>query len=205
MRSALSNHACHPRRRPPIGPGWLHEIKHDGFRILALRDTAGVRLYTRGGHDFTARFPLIVAAVTALPVRSCFIDGEAIVSDDSELAVFNLMRRRRSGLQAVLCAFDLLELDDEEVRQLPIEERKRLLAGLPARSPSRYCAQYAPHRRRRYRLSAGLQARLRGHSVEAARLDVPLRPLPAVGQGQESGGTGGAARGRGRVALSRPL
>jgi bifunctional non-homologous end joining protein LigD len=42
---------------------------------MALRDAAGVRLFTRGGHDFTARFPLIVAAVTALPVRSCLIDG----------------------------------------------------------------------------------------------------------------------------------
>jgi ATP-dependent DNA ligase len=58
-------------------------------------------------------------------VRSCFINGEGIVSDDSGLAVFNPMRRRRSGFQAVLCAFDLLERDDEEVRRLPIEERKR--------------------------------------------------------------------------------
>jgi ATP-dependent DNA ligase len=64
-----------------FGPDWLHGIKHDGFRIMALRDATGVRLYTRGGHDFTARFPLIVAAVTALPVRAYLIDGEAIVSD----------------------------------------------------------------------------------------------------------------------------
>jgi bifunctional non-homologous end joining protein LigD len=63
-------------------PDWLHEIKHDGFRIMARRD-AGVRLYTRAGHDFTARFPLILAAVTALPVRSCLIDGEVIVSDEA--------------------------------------------------------------------------------------------------------------------------
>jgi bifunctional non-homologous end joining protein LigD len=79
---------------------------------------------------FTKRFLLVVASVMALPVRSCLIDGEAIVSDDGGLAVFNLMRRRRSGLQAVLCAFDLLELDDEEVRRLPIEEHKRMLAKL---------------------------------------------------------------------------
>jgi bifunctional non-homologous end joining protein LigD len=97
---------------------------------MALRDAKGVRR-----HDFTARFPLIVAPVTALPVRSCFIDGEAIVSDDSGLAVFNLMRHRRSGLQAVLCAFDQLELDDEEVRRLPIEERKALLARLLRKPP----------------------------------------------------------------------
>jgi hypothetical protein len=59
-----------PAKAPPSGPEWLHEIKHDGFRIMALRDAAGVRLFTRGGHDFTARFPLNVAVVTALSVRS---------------------------------------------------------------------------------------------------------------------------------------
>ena len=58
-----------PADRPPSGPDWLHEIKHDGFRIMARRDGAGVRLITRHGNDFTARFPLAVAAVTALPAR----------------------------------------------------------------------------------------------------------------------------------------
>jgi ATP-dependent DNA ligase len=58
-----------PAKAPPSGSNWLHEIKHDGFRILALRDAAGVRLITRNGNDFTKRFPLAVAAITALPVR----------------------------------------------------------------------------------------------------------------------------------------
>jgi ATP-dependent DNA ligase len=57
----------------------LHEIKHDGFRILARRDSAGVRLITRHGNDFTQRFPFIAKAVDELPIRSCLIDGEAIV------------------------------------------------------------------------------------------------------------------------------
>jgi hypothetical protein len=56
---------------PATRPRLLHEIKHDGFRILALRDGSGVRLYTRNGHDFSRRFPLVVAAVATLPVRSC--------------------------------------------------------------------------------------------------------------------------------------
>jgi ATP-dependent DNA ligase len=56
-----------PTKAPPSGPGWLHEIKHDGFRIMARRDSAGIRLITRNGNDFTNRFPIIVAAVTALP------------------------------------------------------------------------------------------------------------------------------------------
>jgi hypothetical protein len=64
--------------RPPPGSGWIHEIKHDGFRLLACRGPAGVRLVTRNGNDFTARYPLIVEAVEALPVRTCVIDGEAV-------------------------------------------------------------------------------------------------------------------------------
>jgi ATP-dependent DNA ligase len=57
-----------PAKAPPSGPGWLHEIKHDGFRILAGRDTAGVRLITRAGNDFSSRFPFIAMAVGKLPV-----------------------------------------------------------------------------------------------------------------------------------------
>src|SRR5215472_12344808 len=72
-----------PAKAPPSGPGWLHEIKHDGFRIVARRDSAGIRLITRNGNDFTDRFPIIVAAVTALPARSFLIDGEAIVTNRS--------------------------------------------------------------------------------------------------------------------------
>jgi bifunctional non-homologous end joining protein LigD len=56
-----------PAKAPPSGPRWIHEIKHDGFRIMARRDGAGVRLITRHGNDFSSRFPFIVAAVTALP------------------------------------------------------------------------------------------------------------------------------------------
>jgi bifunctional non-homologous end joining protein LigD len=81
-----------PADRPPIGGNWLHEIKHDGFRIMARRDAAGVRLLTRNGHDFAGRFPLAAAAVAALPACSCLIDGEAIVTDHKGLAVFDLIR-----------------------------------------------------------------------------------------------------------------
>jgi bifunctional non-homologous end joining protein LigD len=119
-----------PAKAPPSGPGWLHEIKHDGFRILARRDSAGVRLITRNGSDFTDRFPYITTALTSLRVRSCMIDGEAIVCDENGLAVFELIRGHGSKTSAVLCAFDLLELDGRDLRRRPIEERKGLLAKL---------------------------------------------------------------------------
>jgi bifunctional non-homologous end joining protein LigD len=119
-----------PAKAPPSGPGWLHEIKHDGFRILARRDSAGVRLITRAGNNFSDRFPFIATAVGKLPVRSCLIDGEAIVCDENGLAIFDLIRRHGASASAVLCAFDLLELDGRDLRRRPIEERKGLLAKL---------------------------------------------------------------------------
>jgi len=117
-----------PAKAPPSGPGWLHEIKHDGFRILARRGPAGVQLITRNGNDFTSRFPFIEMAVKSLPVRSCLIDGEAIVCDKDGLAVFELIRGHRTVASAVHCAFDLLELDGKDLRGQPIEIRKTALA-----------------------------------------------------------------------------
>jgi bifunctional non-homologous end joining protein LigD len=68
-------------------------------------------------------------AVSKLPVRSCLIDGEAIVCDDNGLAVFELIRRHRAGEHAVLSAFDLLELDGRDLRREPIERRKTMLGS----------------------------------------------------------------------------
>ena len=119
-----------PAKAPPSGPGWVHEFKHDGIRILARRDGAGVRLFTRAGNDFSSRFPFIAIAVGKLPVRSCLIDGEAVVCDENGLSVFELIRQHVAGERAMLCAFDLLELDGKDLRRRPIEKRKELLAEL---------------------------------------------------------------------------
>ena len=95
---------------------------------MARRDGAAVRLITRHGNDFTSRFPVIVAAVTALPDRSFLI--EAIVTNGDGLAVFDLIHHKHHGDAAVLVAFDLIELDGEDLRRSPIEYRKRKLAKL---------------------------------------------------------------------------
>jgi bifunctional non-homologous end joining protein LigD len=119
-----------PVREPPEGPGWLHEVKHDGFRIMARRDGLGVRLYSRNGYDFADRFPQVVQAISTLPVRSCFVDGEVIVVDERGLSAFDLLRYRRHDHAAVLCTFDLLEYDGWDFRRRPIEDRKATLAKL---------------------------------------------------------------------------
>jgi bifunctional non-homologous end joining protein LigD len=120
---------------PPTGPDWIHEIKHDGFRVMARRDGKKVRLISRKGKDLTYRFPLVVQAVAALPVHSCLIDGEAIISDATGLAVFSLVRSYRNGPRATLFAFDLIEIDGEDLRWRPIEDRKAALKKLLGRSP----------------------------------------------------------------------
>jgi hypothetical protein len=71
-----------PAEKPPAGAGWLHEIKHDGFRMLVRGNAAGVRLFTRNGHDWTGRFPLIARAALSLKAASCLIDGEAVACDN---------------------------------------------------------------------------------------------------------------------------
>jgi bifunctional non-homologous end joining protein LigD len=113
---------------PPSGSSWIHEIKHDGFRILARKDGGRIELITRNGYDFADRYRLIVDAVARLPVNACIIDGEAIVVDQSGLSIFDLLRYRQHDHAATLCAFDLLELDGVDIRSTPIEERKQRLA-----------------------------------------------------------------------------
>ena len=76
-----------PRRTPPSGPDWVHEIKHDGYRLMARRDPIGIRLLTRN-HDWSPRYPLIVEAVNRLKARSRLIDGEAFACDNEGLPIF---------------------------------------------------------------------------------------------------------------------
>ena len=116
--------------RLPSGPDWAHEIKHDGYRLMARRNPIGVRLLTRNGHDWSPRYPLIVEALNRLKVRSCLLDGEAVACDGNGLAVFERLRYQRSGRHVLLYAFDLLELNGEDLRREPFETRKATLASL---------------------------------------------------------------------------
>jgi bifunctional non-homologous end joining protein LigD len=112
---------------PPCGPECVHEIKHDGYRMMARRDA---RLLTRNGYDWAQKFPLSVGAVNHLKVRSCLIDGEAVCCNEDGLAVFAKMRRRREDGRVFLYAFDLLELDGKDFRREPFEVRKATLASV---------------------------------------------------------------------------
>jgi bifunctional non-homologous end joining protein LigD len=123
--------------RPPTGPQWVHEIKHDGYRLIARKTGDRVRLFTRRGYDWSERYPLISKAVAALNATSATIDGEAVVCDDeSGLSIFEELHSRRSDDRVSLYAFDLLELDGEDFRPQPLHARKAQLEKLLAKAPS---------------------------------------------------------------------
>jgi bifunctional non-homologous end joining protein LigD len=127
-----------PAPKPPAGPTWVHEIKHDGFRLLALKAAGSsavpdvaVRLLTRRGLDWTDRYPSIAAAIARLSCRSCLIDGEVVICGEDGIPAFDRLRYgRQYKTEAVLFAFDLLELGGKDLRRSPLEERKRELAKL---------------------------------------------------------------------------
>src|SRR6266403_1828502 len=127
---------CLPTKapQPPTGDAWLHEIKHDGFRVIARKDGARVKLYSRPGNDLTYRFPLIVEALTRLRSRSCIVDGEAVCCGDDGMPSFDRIRYRRHDASVFLYAFDLIELNGDDLRREPLDVRKATLASLLKRT-----------------------------------------------------------------------
>jgi bifunctional non-homologous end joining protein LigD len=123
---------CIPTRaaKPPAGPDWVHEIKHDGYRLIVRRDGENVRLHTRRGYDWSDRYPAIARTAARLRARSFTIDGEAAVCGPDGVAVFDALHRRGTVTEAMLFAFDLLELDGVDYRPLPLRQRKERLARL---------------------------------------------------------------------------
>ena len=106
--------------QPPCGALWLHEIKHDGFRVIARKNGSRVRLYSRPGNDLTQRFPLIVEALARLCSRSCIIDGEAVACGDDGIACFELIRRWDTDESVFMWTFDLIELNGDDLRRDPL-------------------------------------------------------------------------------------
>jgi bifunctional non-homologous end joining protein LigD len=118
----------------PSGSQWLHEIKHDGFRIIARKSNGRVRLYSRPGNDLSRRFPLIVETLARLRSRSCIVDGEAVACDNNGVASFDLVRHHRANDSVFLYAFDLIELNGDDLRRDPLEVRKARLASVLAKA-----------------------------------------------------------------------
>jgi hypothetical protein len=109
--------------RQPAGAEWFHEIKYDGYRLRVERDGDRVRLITRGGYDWTKRFPWIAEAALKNRRKQFVIDGEAVVLGVDGVADFNALHSGRQNDQVQFCAFDVLAIDGEDVRDLPLSMR----------------------------------------------------------------------------------
>src|SRR5262245_2288498 len=114
----------------PLGSLWIHEIKHDGYRLLVRKSGERVRIFTRRGADWTKRFPLIVEAANKIKALSFYLDGEGVVCNGDGLAVFDLLHSKANDERVFLYAFDLLELNGADVRRWALEDRKDRLTKL---------------------------------------------------------------------------
>jgi len=107
----------------PTGPDWIHEVKWDGYRIVARRHGNLIRLWSRNGRSWTEAFPAITNALRAPPTDSVMIDGEAVCLREDGSSVFNALRSQRTCKTARLMAFDLLFIGGQDLRGFPLEER----------------------------------------------------------------------------------
>lgn len=172
------------REAPFSRPGWVYEIKYDGYRILAERWKGEVQLVTRNGKDATTTFPEVARAVKALPYDHVVLDGEVVVLDDEGRPSFDRMQRRGRltrgpeirrlavELPATYFAFDLLAFEGFDARGLPLIERKALLKEiLPAAGALRYSDHVEQRGEEFYAGAVGL--RLEG--IVAKKADSPYR------------------------------
>ncbi len=126
---------CLPKlvAQAPIGDQWIHEIKHDGYRLAVRVEDGDIRLLTRRGLVWTSRFPLV--AQSARQLSSAYIDGEVVIQGEDGVSDWSALHACASAGQcpgAILWAFDLLFLKGEDLRPRPLIERKSILAEILA-------------------------------------------------------------------------
>jgi bifunctional non-homologous end joining protein LigD len=161
----------------PDGPGWLHEIKFDGYRMHARLYRGGVRLLTRTGLDWTSKYPPIAAALTRLPARQVYLDGELCGVRSDGTTSFNLIQNASETANSgalVFFLFDLLHLDGEAIAPMPVTERKERLRALlsDAGSP----LHFSDHQIGRGRAFYDHACTLKVEGIVSKRVDAPYAP-----------------------------
>lgn len=118
--------------KPPEGDGWIHEVKFDGYRSQIVRDVDGVRIFSRRGLDWTAKYRDLAKAASGLDAEDAIIDGEVIVTNEAGLSDFKALRKAITSRQQDLyfVAFDLLHLNGRDLRDIPLEDRRQILAEM---------------------------------------------------------------------------
>jgi bifunctional non-homologous end joining protein LigD len=162
-------------RTPPSGTKWVHEIKHNGYRTQARIDGGTVKLLTRKGLDWTARFRPIESALKKLPVGSALLDGEIVVQDESGISSFaGLQSDLKSGRKDRLAyfVFDILYIEGVDIRDVRLDERKKLLKTvLDALAPS--IIQYSDHMEEDGEVVLTHACRMGLEGIISKRVDLP--------------------------------
>jgi bifunctional non-homologous end joining protein LigD len=130
----------------PKGKDWLFELKFDGYRAQAAISGPQVVVYTRNGHDWTQQFRVIVPALSSLTKGSALIDGEIVAIDSEGRTNFSMLKTGiAAGMPLKFYAFDLLELNGEDLSRLPLRERKSRLEALLGEREPQDAVQYSAH------------------------------------------------------------
>ena len=161
----------------PDGDGWLHELKYDGYRMMARFDRGSVKLLTRTGLDWTHKYPAIAKAVAALDARAAYLDGELCGVGTDGITSFNIVQLasdRANAAALVFFLFDLLYLDGEDLRPRPLIERKDQLGTLLANgAPSlHYCDHVIGNGPEFYEKACAMHV----EGIVSKRIDAPYTP-----------------------------
>lgn len=127
---------CRPAaKKVRAGPGWIHEVKYDGYRGRVVRDGKAVRVLSKAGLDWTWRYPMIVEAARKMKQKQFIIDGEICVLDVRGISQFDWLHSGKYNDAAQLYAFDIVAMEGDDLRELPLFERKGRLAKILHRRP----------------------------------------------------------------------
>src|SRR4051794_4251774 len=162
----------------PEGAEWIHEIKLDGYRLQARIEGDRVKLLTRKGLDWTAKFSGIAQSLRALKLGSALIDGEVVVEDEAGVSSFTgLQEALKSGRsdRMLFYAFDLLYLDGYDLTRVPLIDRKILLAGCLDDVPAHGAVRYSEHLERSGAAMFRHACRLGLEGIVSKRKDLPYR------------------------------
>ena len=133
--------------KPPTGDEWFHELKLDGYRLLAHLDNGHVRFWTRNQNDWTAKFPALGKAVTSLRLKTAILDGEVVALDSSGRASFQRLQQSIKGRSAGLIyhVFDLIYIEGYSLVKTPLRDRKSILAELLEPLGDKGVLRYSDH------------------------------------------------------------
>jgi ATP-dependent DNA ligase len=171
-------HPCNPTvaTKAPTGQQWIHEIKHDGYRVIVRKADKRVRIFTRRRFDWSDKFPVIMEAVRRLRLSSVTIDGEAVYCGADGLADFAKLHSQAYNHQVFLYAFDLLEKNGVDYRDRQLERRKATLQRLAARTEG---MRFVEHMEGDGPIIFQHACKLKLEGIVSKRRDMPYRSGPS--------------------------